>query len=59
MDIKPIIEEIEYSKHVYGEYPAEEILDMLKVDALQRIANALEKGGAGDALLHDKSSQKA
>lgn len=41
-----------------GSYP-EEYLKILEVEALQRIANALAKGGAGDALLHDKSSQKA
>lgn len=44
MDIRPIIEDIEYLKHVYGDCPAEELLDVLKVDALRRIANALEKG---------------
>lgn len=43
MDIRPIIENIEYLKHVYGDCPAEEVLDALKVDALRRIANALEK----------------
>ncbi|MBT9069207.1 hypothetical protein ACXO8X_02505 [Lactobacillus delbrueckii subsp. bulgaricus] len=43
MDIRPIIENIEYLKHVYGDCPAEEALDVLKVDALQRIANALEE----------------
>lgn len=42
MDIRPIIEDLEYVKHVYGECPAEEGLSILKVDALQRIANALE-----------------
>jgi hypothetical protein len=43
MDIRPIIEDIEYLKHVYGDCPAEEGLDILKIVALQRIAKALEK----------------
>lgn len=43
MDIRPIIEDIEYLKSVYGDCPAEELLDVLKVDALRRIAKALEK----------------
>lgn len=43
MDIRSIIEDIEYLKHVYGDCPADEALDVLKVDALRRIANALEK----------------
>ncbi|MFV4955488.1 hypothetical protein [Lactobacillus delbrueckii] len=43
MDIRPVIEDLEYLKHVYGDCPAEERVDILKVDALRRIANALEK----------------
>lgn len=43
MDIRPVIEDLEYLKHVYGDCPAEERVDILKVAALQRIANALEK----------------
>lgn len=42
MDIRPIIEDIEYLKSVYGDCPAKEALDVLKVDALRRIAKALE-----------------
>lgn len=42
MDIRPIIEDLEYLKSVYGDCPAEEALDVLKVDALRRIAKALE-----------------
>lgn len=44
MDIRPIIEDIEYLKSVYGDCPVEELLGVLKVDALRRIASALEKG---------------
>ena len=41
MDIRPVIEDLEYLKHMYGDCPAE-LLDVLKVDALRRIAKALE-----------------
>lgn len=47
MDIRPIIEDLEYLKSVYGDCPAEEALDVLKIDALRRIANALEKDAGG------------
>lgn len=47
MDVRPIIEDIEWLKYVYGECPTEELLDILKVDALRRIANALEKKQEG------------
>lgn len=47
MDIRPIIEDLEYLKTVYGDCPAEVALDVLKIGALRQIANALKKDAGG------------